>query len=179
MELIAVRCNHCGAPLQMPADAQFVTCMFCKSELSVQRSEGAISTALLQGISEKTDRIADDLGVLRVQGELELLDREWQMKRETLLVRNRRGILVEPKGQMILIGCLVVFFASPFIGWTIGAVMPNGNLAMIIGFFLVAFLVIRWMRTQRQLSPYRVALGEYERRHAELTQRLAQQSRAK
>ena len=174
MELIAVRCNHCGAPLQIPADAQFVTCMFCKSELSVQRSEGAISTALLQGLSQKTDRIADDLGVLRVQGELELLDREWQMKRETLLVRNRRGILVEPKGRMILVGCLAVFFGAPLVGWVIGAVMPDQNLAVVTGFFLVAFLVIRWMRTQRQLSPYRVALGEYERRHAELMQRLVQ-----
>src|SRR5207253_1647688 len=102
---------------------------------------------------------AEDLGVLRVQGELELLDREWQMQRETLLIRNRHGNLVEPKGQMILVGCLVVFFGSPLIGWLIGAVMPNQNLAVVTGFFLLAFLVIRWMRTQRHLSPYRVALG--------------------
>ena len=179
MDTIAVRCNHCGAPLKIPADARFVTCTFCNSELSVQRSEGAVSTALLQGISEKTDRIADDLGVLRIQGELALLDREWQMKRETMLIRNRRGNLVEPKGQMILIGCLVVFFGSPLVGWVIGAVLPNQNLAVVLGFFLLTFLVIRWMATQRQLSPYRVALGEYERRHAELVQRLAQASRAK
>ena len=179
MELMSVRCNHCGAPLQIPGEARFVTCMYCKSELTVQRSEGAISTEVLQRIEQKTDNIADDLGVLRIQGEIEILDREWQMKRETMLIRNRRGNLVEPKGRMIFVGCLVVFFAAPLAGGIIGTVMPDKNIAAIIGFFLVVFPVVWWLRGQRHLSPYRVALGEYERRHAELMHRLAVQSRAK
>lgn len=180
MELISVRCNHCGAPLQIPAEARFVTCMYCKSELTVQRNEGAISTEVLQRIEQKTDRMADNLGVLRLQGELELLDREWQMKRETMLVRDRRGKLVEPGGSSKLAGCAIAFLMAPIIMLaSIGsAFSSNNSVAPVLIFALVIGVMINIARRKKR-SPYKLALAEYEQRRAGLLEQLAGQSRSK
>ncbi|MEO6788075.1 MAG: hypothetical protein ABI318_18270 [Chthoniobacteraceae bacterium] len=179
MELLSVRCNHCGAPLQIPADARFVTCMYCRSELTVQRTEGSISTEVLQRIEQKTDRMADDLGVLRIQGQLEILDREWQMKRETMLVRNRRGELVEPRGMSVLAGCAIAFFAAPIVmGIGVGSLFHNKDAGAGIVFLILAVVAISLIRMKNR-SPFRAALDEYEQRRAELNQQLAAQSQGR
>ena len=179
MELISVRCNHCGAPLQIPGDARFVTCGYCKSELTVQRTEGAITTQVLEAISQKTDRMADDLGVIRIQGQIEILEREWQMKRETMLIRNRRGQLVEPRDMSVLAGCAIAFFAAPLVmALGVGALFHNRNSGAVIVFLVLAAVAIHLIRMNRS-SLYKVALAEYERRRAELMRQLAAQSQGK
>ncbi len=175
MELISVRCNHCGAPLQIPAEARFVTCMYCKSELTVQRSDGAVCTEVLQRIEQKTDRMADNLGVLRIQGELELLDREWQMKREAMLIRDRRGKLVEPGGSSKLAGCAVGLLMVPVVMMlSIGSMFSSDkSIAPAVFLALVVGVIINVAR-KKKLSPYKSALAEYEQRRAALLQQLAQ-----
>ena len=179
MELLSVRCNHCGAPLQIPADARFVTCMYCRSELTVQRTEGSVSTEVLQRIEQKTDRMADNLGVIRLQGELELLDREWQMKREKMLVRNRRGELTEPRDMSVLAGCAIAFFLAPFImALGAGSFFHDRNSGAGIVVLIVAVVAIHFIRANRR-RPYKASLAEYEQRRAQLMQQLAAQSQGK
>jgi len=183
MELLSVRCNHCGAPLQIPAEARYVTCTYCKSELTVQRNEGTICTEVLQRIEQKTDRMADNLDVIRLQGELELLDREWQMKRETMLVRDRSGKLVEPGGTSPLAGCAIALVAAPiFMVMSIGSVFSKHNdmapVVVVMVLMVVAVFAINFVKGLKG-SPYKNALAQYEQRRAVLLQQLAEQSRAR
>ena len=48
MELISVSCNHCGAPLEVPPGANYVTCAHCGSRLAVKRTGSAVYTELLE-----------------------------------------------------------------------------------------------------------------------------------
>ena len=82
MKLLALNCNHCGAPLEVPEKANYLTCTFCQTQLSVQRSGGAAYTEALEKLDERTEQIADDVEILKLQAELDRLDREWTSGRE-------------------------------------------------------------------------------------------------
>lgn len=77
MEMISVRCNHCGAPLGVGANARFVTCTFCNSQLEIKRSDSAVFTEEITRIAENTKQMAGSLEVIELQNEIERLDREW------------------------------------------------------------------------------------------------------
>jgi hypothetical protein len=76
METISVRCNHCGAPLQISDATRFVTCQFCQSSLEVKRTDSSIFTQEVAKIAENTGKMAESLEVIALQNELERLDRE-------------------------------------------------------------------------------------------------------
>ena len=70
MKLLALNCNRCGAPLEVPQKAKFITCTFCQTQLSIQRSGGAAYTEALEELGERTEQLVDDVEVLKLQGEL-------------------------------------------------------------------------------------------------------------
>lgn len=111
MRVIAVNCNQCGAPLQVPAKTRFLTCGFCSSRLEVHREGDAIYSEVLESIEEKTNQIAEDVETIRVQNELERLDREWLSDQAQLMVRGKHGEFSVPTipGAMIGIAVAVVF----------------------------------------------------------------------
>jgi DNA-directed RNA polymerase subunit RPC12/RpoP len=65
MQLTPVNCNHCGASLEIPSAARFVTCRYCNSQLQVHRSETTITTEVLQRIDQNTASMAEDLQAIR------------------------------------------------------------------------------------------------------------------
>lgn len=76
METLSVRCNHCGAPLQIGNGTRFVTCQFCQSNLEVKRTDSSVFTEEVAKIAENTGRMAESLEVIELQNEIERLDRE-------------------------------------------------------------------------------------------------------
>src|SRR5437868_6104613 len=75
-QLVSVRCNHCGAPLQIDSAARFLTCSYCGAQLEVHRSGGAVYTEVLQEIDQRTERIERDVQEIKRQNAIEALDRE-------------------------------------------------------------------------------------------------------
>ena len=57
MKLLALNCNRCGAPLEVPQKAKFITCTFCQTQLSIQRSGGAAYTEALEELGERTEQL--------------------------------------------------------------------------------------------------------------------------
>ena len=76
METLSVRCNHCGAPLQVSATTRFVTCQFCQSSLEVKRTDTSIFTEEVAKIAQNTGKMAESLEIIALQNEIEKLDRE-------------------------------------------------------------------------------------------------------
>ncbi len=95
-QAISVRCQHCGAPLQISDALRFITCGYCHTELQIVRDASTIHTEILSQIEAKTDALDGRLRVIEIQNEIERLDREWQVWRENNLVRNRDGSVSEP-----------------------------------------------------------------------------------
>ena len=78
--ITSVNCNHCGASLEAAADTRFVTCAYCGTQLEVCRTESSTFTQEIQAIAQSTDQIANDVAAIRLQNDLERIDREWSMR---------------------------------------------------------------------------------------------------
>lgn len=89
MELESIACNNCGAPLEVPPGANFVSCNHCGSNLAVRRSTSVSYTENVDQIDQRTESMARQLAELRYHQELENLDRQWERERERYLVTNK------------------------------------------------------------------------------------------
>ena len=87
----SVSCNHCGGPLQVPETTRFVTCSYCGMRLEIHRSGNAVYSEVLAAIDQRTAKMTDDLEAIRRQNEIERLDREWQMRRDSLMISGKNG----------------------------------------------------------------------------------------
>lgn len=119
MKLYSLSCQHCGAPLEVPAKVKQLTCQFCGTRLKVQQTGSAVYTEALGEISETTNRIADNTDFIRLQNELERIDREWALEKERFMVRGKDGRLSVPsRGASLVGGIFIVGFG---IFWTVMA----------------------------------------------------------
>ena len=82
MKILALTCNHCGAPLEVPAKTRFLTCTFCSSQLEVHRSGNAAYTEVLKALQEQAEQVADDVETLKLKRDLDELDRKWIEERK-------------------------------------------------------------------------------------------------
>src|SRR5262245_6916663 len=113
MQLESLLCNHCGAPLQVPPDANFVICASCGSQLAVKRTPTVVYTEVLRKLDQRTRQMAADLRDLRLQSELEQVDREWEDERQQYLARSRSGWAREPtRGGAVRQGILMGVFST-------------------------------------------------------------------
>ena len=76
MEMVTVSCNSCGAPLKVGTQVRFVTCQFCNTQLEIKRSDSSIFTEQIERIAGNTAQMAQDLEAIKLQNEIERLDRE-------------------------------------------------------------------------------------------------------
>jgi hypothetical protein len=76
MDTISIRCNSCGAPLEAGAQARYITCKFCNSQLEIKRTASSVFTEEISKIARTTERMAENLEAIKLQNEIEMLDRE-------------------------------------------------------------------------------------------------------
>lgn len=82
MKVISLSCDRCGAKLDVPSKANYVTCTFCQTRLKVQRGETAVVTEALEKLSSEIHSLKRDASVAR-------LDREWEASRERFQTRRK------------------------------------------------------------------------------------------
>src|SRR5438034_11615303 len=88
-QVTSVACNHCGASLEVGLTTRFVTCAYCGSRLEVHRSGSSLYTEVLEAIDQRTQRMEQDLGLIKRQNEVGRLDREWMLRRDQLMVQDK------------------------------------------------------------------------------------------
>ena len=137
MELLSLACGHCGAPLEVPDGTRYATCGYCSSKLEVRRSGGAIYTEVLEAIQKRTAEIAGEVEILKLQNQLERIDREWQAEREKCMIRGKNGSVSEPTtiGAAFLgIFCLIVGVVFLVAGTQTPPLMLFGLGGVVVGF---------------------------------------------
>jgi DNA-directed RNA polymerase subunit RPC12/RpoP len=107
MRVLSLTCNHCGASLEVPKKTRFVTCQYCSSRLEVKQTSGTIYTEVLEAIDEKTERIVQDLELIKLQNRLEQLDREWAVEKERYLLKGTHGeTMVPTRGVLVIVSVI-------------------------------------------------------------------------
>jgi hypothetical protein len=184
MSYESLNCNECGALLQVPTVARYVTCNRCGAHLVVQRT--GISTHTESARRPPPERDAPDLAMremadrmehLEHQNELMRIDREWEMERERYMVTSRYGRRYVPSMVAAVamgvisvgFGLVWVFFAFSMAsnaGGAFGAVFPLfGLLFIAVG---VGTSIYQFSKAQQYQSAY----TDYQRRRAAARDRL-------
>ncbi|MBE7497832.1 MAG: hypothetical protein HS117_23045 [Verrucomicrobiaceae bacterium] len=176
METLSVRCNHCGAPLQVAEGTRYVTCQFCQSHLEVRRTDSSIFTEEVAKLAQNAEKMAGSLEVITLQNEIERLDREHapelaaeQMKRAAPGVKMAGGCIGGI--VMVMFTSFGIFFAvsssrhgAPFIFQLFGG-----------GFALIGIIaLIAMLKNAAGFSVEEPGAGSYAARRAELVRKLAE-----
>jgi hypothetical protein len=171
----SVRCNECGAVLQVPSSARYVTCNHCNVSLEVHRTSVATYTEALPrpGASASPREadpawreMADRLEYMERQNELARIDREWDMERERYMLYSRYGRRNVPSTTTsIVVG---VIFGTMGIGMIavglVGAVLgrsPEGLVCCLPGLFFLLIGTVAAVVNYGQAQRYQRAYQEY------------------
>lgn len=137
--------------------------------LEVHRSGNAVYTEVLESIDQRTQQMAQDLSVIKRESEIERLDREWQMRRETLLVRGKDGQVSEPGAVGAIIGSIIAIVFGVI--WMVGAASagaPGGF--VLFGLVFIGVALFGAISSVGKASQYSDAERAYRQRRAQLLQ---------
>lgn len=131
-------CQGCGADLQVDDSIRFVSCNYCGARLEIVRDATTTHSKLLDKIERRTGEMAGELKVIRLQNDLEQIDREWQAERSKYLVTNKHGQVSEPSSAgAVVVGVLVIGFG---IFWTVSAAsMGAPGIFPLFGLVFIGF----------------------------------------
>jgi LSD1 subclass zinc finger protein len=159
--VVSVRCNHCGAPLEVSSGARFLTCSYCNAQLEVHRSGGAVFTEEIAQISQRTERIEQAVQQIKRQNAIEQLDREWQIRRQELMVLNKDGSRDVPTAVGGAIGGVIAVVVGivVIVGTTRGSAPPFfpliGLLFIGVGVVTVITQLVKAEAYSREEAAYR------------------------
>ena len=174
MQVESLSCNKCGAPLDVPATVDFLTCGHCGSRLVVKRTGSAHYTETIEQLSKRAERMEEDIDRLALENDLERLEREWQQEREQYMVRGKDGSLSEP-GNALALQIGIGVFSGLLMLIAIGYFAPWGAAAAplwLIVLLFVAFTVWSIVDARMKLTRYEAAMREYERHKAEIVRQI-------
>jgi len=165
MELISLRCDHCGAPLDVKPSSRFVTCGFCHAQLAVHHSGNSYSTELLEELKQTTDLLRQDVADLKKDSELERLDRDWERRRQQYMIADKHGVRHVPN-EMFSIGAsaLAAMFGVIWTLFTFAIFRPMA----LFGLVFIGFAIFIGIHTANKAGRYRQERRSYERQRREL-----------
>lgn len=170
MKTISVPCNNCGASIHLATQTNFLNCNYCGSSLKVIRSSGSTFTEVLEGIDEKTSQIAQDTRIIRIQNDLEILEREWKKQEAELMIKDGENRLEVPStltGQITGFLGLVVL-----LGFGIWAYKAEMAMLFVFGLFFSLILFALASNHTSKAEKYEDAKSNYEGAKKELTEAL-------
>lgn len=163
--LESLSCNSCGAPLQVPQSANFVTCHHCQTQLAIRRTPSASYTEQLEGLSRKTDELSAQIRHLAWQNELATIDREWEQEQQRHMINGKHGKrLPNPGVATITGGALAVLGGLLFLGGLV-----NGAPQLLIGIVMAVVGVGAAFYEHNKSRDYRAARARHLRRRASVT----------
>ena len=183
MKLFSLSCQHCGAPLEVPARVKQLTCQFCGTRLKVQQTGSAIYTEALEEITETTSRIADNTDYIKLQNELERIDREWSHEKENFMVRGKDGQLSVPSRTASLVGGIVVvgfgilwtLFATGIAGAGFGRAGAIAGIFPCFGLLFIGFGAFTCIHNYSKAGDFELRQRQYHQQRQKVVDELARQ----
>jgi hypothetical protein len=192
MSVETLNCNECGALIQAPPAARYLTCNRCGAHLVVRRTDVATFTesapppggprAPEDEGARWRDRGRDDdprwrdmaarLDDLAYENALMRLDREWEFERERYMMSGRYGYRYVPSPTtgivFMVLGGMAGLAVIVVVLYSLAANQPGGLFCVIMpGIFTLAFGLGGLFQYQRG-KQYQAAYDDYRRRREAL-----------
>lgn len=176
MKITKVCCQGCGADLEVNEDIRFVTCNYCHSRLEIVHDKSVTHSRLLEKLEKKTGEMADDLKVIRLQNDLEKLDREWSMQSERLMVSNQHGAKSVPSAAGSMVGGVVAVVFG--IIWMIGASsMGAPGIFPLFGLVFIGVAVVGMVRGAGKAQEYQSGKQMLDQKRQKLVRQIEEAKR--
>ncbi|MEP4079525.1 hypothetical protein [Haloferula sp.] len=176
MKVTKVCCQGCGADLEVDEDIRFVNCNYCGAKLEVIHDSTTTHTRLLEKLEKQTDEMAGDLKVIRLQNDLEKIDREWDREMQGFMVTGKNGERSVPSaGGSIAGGAFAIIFGVIWMGFagSMGAPAPF----VMFGLVFVGFAFFGMVKNSTKAGNYRTAHEQMQQRRAELVREIEKAKR--
>lgn len=160
-------CQGCGADLEVSDDIRFVNCNYCGARLEIVRDSSTTHSRLLDQIHQRTGAMAEDLRVIRLQNELEQLDREWQTGRARFLVSDKHGNVSEPSAVGSIIGGIIMIGAG-IIWMAFTASMGAPSVFPLFGLVFIGVAVFNMISSSSKAQGLRDHESDYQQKRARL-----------
>ena len=144
------------------------------ARLEVVHDSTVTHTRQLDKIEKTTDQLANKVKILELQNDLEQLDREWDNRRQTLLVRNKNGNVSAPSmAASILVGVIFLIVGI----FVMRTQSPDGRFTAfpLFGLVIIGIAIFTMVSGTMKASTYREEQGAYESRRRALLERIGQQ----
>ena len=181
MQVEKVSCNSCGAPLEVADTTQFATCRHCGATLSIQRTDTATFTEVLEQLAVKTDELSQQVQSLTGHSELAALDHEWQMEREKYMVTRQDGARHIPSEAgaigggiaITIFGCVWIGMASSMNSMdpSFGPSSIADNAFPLFGLVFIIVGIVASVIAYNKAGDHRRAQQRYRRRRTEIQNR--------
>lgn len=157
--------------MEVPENTAFLTCGYCSSRLAVRRSGNAVYTEVLEALEKRTQRIAKDVEVIKMQNQLAELDRQWMVDREKYMVRGKYGASRVPtRAGSVIFMLITVVFGLVFLGMGFSSDAPLP--AMLFALLFVGAAVAAGVYRAQKAESYQRGKRNYQRRRQELLRNL-------
>jgi LSD1 subclass zinc finger protein len=166
----SVRCHNCGAPLNIPQAARFITCQHCQAELQVEQTSDVVYTQIIHEVAKRIDNTQTQLNQLVLQQRIDRLDYEWKIKCEEILGTDSPNPDFEwnnywwclPGAVFVLLQGVAVAYQNVTLGFLASVAVLN----CLIGFGVGLVRVSRQNRYWDELGKYRSRRIRIEKGHA-------------
>lgn len=168
MRMLALKCEFCGAPLDLPANTLQAQCLYCDNQILIERG-GSPSAAPL-----RKSPIAGTANS-NAKTEIAQLDHEWEAYRATYLTRDERGeydIPVEEHCRMGMWATLILGAIAILLGYLFG--FPS-SFATAFTLIVIGCIVVTMVQLQRQMKVARIYVRSkrnYEQERLRLLKKL-------
>ena len=177
MQVTKVCCQGCGADLQVDESIRYITCNYCHARLEVVHETTTTHTRQLDKIEKTTDHLANKIKLLELQNDLEQLDREWDTRRETLLVRGKNGHVSEPSAVGSIFGGIVMIVFGIF--WT-GVTLTHGapTFFPLFGLLFIGIAIYNMANGSVKAGNYQSEHRAHEIRRMALIKRIQEEKKS-
>lgn len=184
MKVLSLLCNNCGAPLEVKEGTKFCTCSFCNSQLKIQDTGNAVFSEVLNAIENRTKKIEQDVETIKLQQELDRLDREWSGTQQQYKIKGKDGHYSVPNKQdarkVVSIG-VVAGIIWTVIAFSITNMGPGrgfggfGSIFPLFGLVFAGIAAFSYKNISKKAEIYEQARDEYLRQRHEIVDKIQKQ----
>ena len=128
-----LECTSCGAPLKARLRDRLVTCQYCAAQVEIIGDQSSSPAGKVESLEKSTKKLEAELEVIRLQHELQELDRAWATRRQTAISSSPHD---HPLKGVFTAAIILFVIASMVITRTAFLLSQMGAL-LVFGFILV------------------------------------------
>ena len=160
-------CQGCGADLEVDEGIRFVNCNYCGARLEIVSNATTTHSRVLDKIEKQTGQMVGDLKIIRLQNDLEQLDRDWESNRAGFMTKDKNGNLSEPSAAGALVGGVVmIIFGIVWMGFT--STMNAPGFFPLFGLLFIGFAIFNMVSSLNKAQGLGNHKADYQRRRLEL-----------